>query len=91
MENVSVSLITEEASIVHDSTITTVQQLKEAIEDCGFTPTFNKSMNLNQYQNTNDSNEEVTLKIVGVNHTTDLIGLRYNIEAYLRSISGFKN
>ncbi|KGU06177.1 heavy metal translocating P-type ATPase [Candida albicans L26] len=88
VENVSVSLITEEASIVHDSTITTVQQLKEAIEDCGFTPTFNKSINLNQYQNTNDSNEEVTLKIVGVNHTTDLIGLRYNIEAYLRSISG---
>lgn len=91
VENVSVSLITEEASIVHDSTITTVQQLKEAIEDCGFTPTFNKSINLNQYQNTNDSNEEVTLKIVGVNHTTDLIGLRYNIEAYLRSISGVQN
>lgn len=94
VENVSVSLITEEASIIHDSTIT-IQQLKQTIEDCGFTATFTKSINLNQYSSNNnnnedDSNEQVTLKIVGVNHTTDLIGLRYNIEAYLRSISGIQ-
>ncbi|KAI3404163.2 CCC2 [Candida oxycetoniae] len=102
VQYVSVSLITEEALIRHTPEISQ-DELKSAIQDCGFDTTYIRTVDLkaNQRDSTTSKEkqegqpqeevkeyEEVTLKLVGLNSNTDQLGLRYNIEAFLHSIPG---
>ncbi|CAK9441661.1 uncharacterized protein LODBEIA_P55290 [Lodderomyces beijingensis] len=92
VEYVSVSLITEEASIRHPAASISPDQLKQVIEDCGFTATHVRSTDLSkQPRESQPEAEEIALKLVGVHSTTDLLGLRYNVEALLHSIPGVRS
>lgn len=96
---VSVSLITEEALVKHGSAVTS-DQLKEAIEDCGFDVTHVRTTDVsgdsNEGQNgtrteETEENEETCLKIMGLHPDIDLVGFKYNLEAYLQSVPGIKS
>ncbi|CAL1217189.1 unnamed protein product [Candida parapsilosis] len=93
---VSVSLITEEALVKHDSAVSS-DQLKEAIEDCGFDVTYVRTTDVSgdsiggqQQKNEElvDENEETCLKIMGLHPDMDLTGFKYNLEAHLQSTLG---
>ncbi|KAI5967916.1 CCC2 [Candida margitis] len=96
VSSVSVSLITEEALVKHSSSVS-ADQLKEAIEDCGFdvthvrTTDVSNDSNDNQQENGNETiqeNEEACLKIMGLHPDMDLVGFKYNLEAHLQSLPG---
>ncbi|RLV89124.1 Copper-transporting ATPase [Spathaspora sp. JA1] len=82
--SVSVSLMTEEALIKHDTSLSS-PSLVEAIEDCGFTGKLLKSTPIGQ--ELEEEEETTCLKIVGITNTVDINAFRYNIEAYLQSCS----
>ncbi|KAI5964102.1 CCC2 [Candida pseudojiufengensis] len=93
VDYVSVSLITEEALIKHNPSITS-EKLKEVIEDCGFDVTRVNSINSDESINKNEQTvdyEEVNLKIIGIDSDLDLQDLRYNIEAFIKSFPGIKD
>ena len=81
ISHVSVSLVTEEALVCHNNAIT-VEEIAQIIEDCGFTAKFLKS------DDVDDVVDEISLQIFGINDSTDLVNLQYNIESFLNSIPG---
>lgn len=96
---VSVSLITEEALVKHGSAVTS-DQLKEAIEDCGFDVTHVRTTDVSGDSNDGrngtgtegtEEDEETCLKIMGLHPDIDLVGFKYNLEAYLQSVPGIKS
>lgn len=88
VSEVTVSLITEVALIEHDDTITP-DQLKQAIEDCGFDASITSSHPVAHEGTAEDNDEEeVSLQIFGINDSTDITNLQYNIEAKLNSLPG---
>ncbi|KAG7665854.1 CCC2 [[Candida] subhashii] len=85
---VSVSLVTEEGLIKHDSTISP-QEIIQAIEDCGFDAKLIKSVSdTASSSDDEEEHEEITLRILGIQNHTDQSTLRYNLEAYMHSCSG---
>ena len=85
---VSVSLVTEEGLIKHDSTILP-QEIIQAIEDCGFDAKLIKSISdTASSSDDEEEHEEITLRILGIQNHTDQSTLRYNIEAYMNSCAG---
>ncbi|ODV86502.1 hypothetical protein CANARDRAFT_27701 [[Candida] arabinofermentans NRRL YB-2248] len=67
VDTIEVSLITEDAIVVHDGTVTP-NQLIEVIEDCGFDAILNSSNLIDHNDNDNDSEsiETITLQINGM-------------------------
>lgn len=88
----SVSLVTEEAMIIHEQELTT-DEIIQTIEDCGFDATLIASSVVTSSPSNSDvvRDEEVSLQIFGVTDQSDLIGLQYNIEARLNGFVGIKN
>ncbi|KAI5957752.1 CCC2 [Candida theae] len=92
---VSVSLITEEALVKHNSAVS-LDQLKDAIEDCGFDFTHVQTTDTHERSNKDpnlngeplDEIEETSLRIMGLHPDTDLVGFKYNLEAQLQSTPG---
>lgn len=83
--SVSVSLLTEEALVIHSSDITP-EQIKEIIEDAGFDAEL---ITTHSGSTPIEEQEDITsLHILGINDETDLVNLQYNIEAVLHSLAG---
>lgn len=80
--DVSVSLITEEAQVRYEQDLVSQEQIREAIEDCGFEATLSSA------QVAAGDEDETCLQIFGINDSTDLSSLQYNIEALLGSLPG---
>lgn len=83
VENVVVSLITEEASITHSNNVS-LESLKQAVEDCGFDCSVINSKaqdSLEEYDN-----DTITLQLFRNEEETDINNLHYNIEALLSSL-----
>lgn len=79
VSSVSVSLITEEAAVVHDYSVLP-DQLIQVIEDCGFDAQLKSGRSTEE--------EESFLQVFGINDHTDVVHLQYNIEALLNSLAG---
>lgn len=76
---VSVSLLTEEASVEHD-TLVTAADLIEVVEASGFDALLIDAPDLEE--------EQVIFQIYGIEESTDLVALQYNVEAVLNSLPG---
>lgn len=90
VSEVSVSLITEEALINHEESVTP-DLIKQTIEDCGFDANVKSSNPISNDLNSNnddDNEDETSLQIFGIKDDTDLVHLQYNIEAALNSLPG---
>lgn len=89
VSDVTVSLITEIASVQHDDTVTS-NQLQQVIENCGFEAVVSSSHPVSHdgTSASSDDEEEVSLQIFGINDLTDINNLQYNIEAKLNSLPG---
>ncbi|CUM63392.1 uncharacterized protein PRCAT00000966001 [Priceomyces carsonii] len=83
----NVSLVLEEAVVKHRHSVTT-DQIKDAIEDCGFDCQVLSSGAENDDQGKEMDEDEVSLQIFGISNTTDLVELQYNIEALVKSLDG---
>ena len=83
VENVVVSLITEEASVTHSNNIS-VESLKEAVEACGFDCRVLSSRAQDSLEE--HDNDTVTLQLFRNEEETDINNLQYNIEALLSSL-----
>lgn len=79
-----VSLIVEEALIIHDSSKASTETLKQAIEDSGFDANFIQTEVMDQ--SLNEEVEEVTLQIFGIDQSMDLDTFRYNLEANMSTL-----
>lgn len=90
IEKVSISLVTEEALIDHNSAITK-DEIISIVQDCGFDAEYLNSSYANGGQIDADDDDEISLQIYGINDETDLQHLQYNIEAYLNSLQGIKH
>lgn len=86
IEKVSVSLITEEASVIHSDEVS-VDQIKEAIEDCGFDATLKTSEFIGGNIEVHED-ETLSLQIFGISESTDITAFQYNMEAFLNSQGG---
>lgn len=87
VSNVSVSLMTEEALVTHDSGISP-QQIKEIIEDCGFEAELIGVLETRSSAIHEEQDDITSLHILGITEETDLVHLQYNIEAVLQSLAG---
>ncbi|CAK7895464.1 copper-transporting ATPase [[Candida] anglica] len=88
--SVSVSLLTEEASITHHSSLTS-SEIKQIIEDCGFEATIQSSGTIEPSSGNNVDeflDDDISLQIFGIDDTVDLSNFQYNIEARLNSFPG---
>lgn len=87
VSNVSVSLMTEEALVTHDSGISP-QQIKEIVEDCGFEAELIGILETSSSTIHEEQDDITSLHILGITEETDLVHLQYNIEAVLQSLAG---
>lgn len=78
----SVSLLTETATVSH-TLLVTPEILKMAVEECG----FDCRVVLAQKFEVEDD-EQVNLLIIGIDDTTDIFSLQYNVEAVLNGLPG---
>lgn len=85
----SVSLLTEDAAVTHTSEVLT-ETIRQTIEDCGFDAEFLSSAP-KQSGPTQSSVEEFILQIYGIDDSTDLPALQYNIEAVLQGFPGVQS
>lgn len=83
VEEVSVSLLTEEAMVKHDLALLSTDKIKEIIEDCGFDANFLTAIKSNKHEN---EEEHVVLQIYGLAEDTDVSHFQYNLEASLTSL-----
>lgn len=87
--DVSVSLLTEDAAVTHSAQIL-AEQVRQTIEDCGFDAVLLSSAP-KQTVPTQSNVEELILQIYGIDESTDLAALQYNIEAVLQAFPGVQN
>lgn len=83
VEEVSVSLLTEEAMVIHNSQLVSTDKIKEAIEDCGFDANMLTSKVIDQFEN---DEETVALQIYGLTDEIDISHFQYNLEAAISSL-----
>lgn len=83
--SVNVLQITNAAAVTHDASLSP-QEIKDAIEDCGF-----DALIVSSTQNQTDSVQEIVLQIHGIGENTDLPALQYNVEAAFSGLPGVQS
>lgn len=81
----SVSNVTDSAVVTHTLEVS-AQEIKEAVEDCGFDAVATSTVALGDAQE--ESEEHVVLQIYGIEDSSDITALQYNVEAVLNSMAG---
>lgn len=81
----SVSNVTDSAVVTHSSAVT-AEQLKTAIEDCGFDAVATSTSLIGEEEE--NIEEHAILQIYGIDESTDTASLQYNVEAVLNSLAG---
>lgn len=81
--DVNVSLLTEEAIVVHKLNQISVDGLITIVEDCGFDA---KLINSSPFNTTEDNEERLVLQIYGLGELEDVNDFKYNLEALLTSL-----
>lgn len=83
VSEVNVSLLTEEAVVVHKLNQLSVKELITTVEDCGFDARLITSA---QFNATEDNEERLVLQIYGLQEIEDPNDFKYNLEAILTSL-----